>query len=647
MKKYRTFLYYLCLIIMLLHSSLATERDTDYSGMFEAERIAQQSHTGANTVTVFIPPADGMSREVESAFRGEINRMFDHKDTELRDYFNPVVLSLRVPNSAKQVLAGLAGVLAAFPAFQVPVPLFLSFLGDVGVTDEMLPSTIAIIVVAPLPVLTGILAAYKGAARILSYEDPDFVKLQQKVTKRERSLREKYAYSFVNKCAHFLFYAFIISANITNMESHVSWKIWPAFAVGFSLLFLIPEFYMYIASTNNPNKHPNRHFSSDEARQRHFRMDAIMKVVKEEIRDGNLYRARELSRHMNILISEAPATETHRLLGNSPESLIPPGTASDEGPEQSNKPAQRGKDEVDERDRSLTDMRLVRNATVQSHEYPYAYLKVLAEMENIYESTPLWKLKWRRGKEVLAQYASYISQTLSLPMRYIGVYGAVYNMVNLVLPAPVAMGAGIISTATLALFIPGGAYKEIPLVQDEFYEFFGLYAADSPPYWAHKYASFLADRLPSVVSMGGGLYITGSVWWYLRHRVLEDLIGIHNIGAQVTLIAPLLIPVYAGARQFVSKYMATTIANWVSTGMEVNIGCKFKIIPCANQGPCKRLENGQNLLEKVTELEDKVCDLNEEYMRAMVQALHRPRSVDPSVLSQRPPTKSLKSDFEP
>jgi hypothetical protein len=243
-------------------------------------------------------------------------------------------------------------------------------------------------------------------------------------------------------------------------------------------------------------------------------------------------------------------------------------------------------------------------------------------MFHIYETTPSWKKHWTHGKESVAKYLSYVTQILNLPGRTLGVFGSSYYLAHLVVEPQVSLAIGASATIALSPFIFSGSYKEIPMVMKEFEELFGLYPANSPPYWKNKYVSFLADRLHSLISIGGSSYIVGSMWGFMRHNVFEDILHTQSVPTQCAIIIPFLLPAYAGSRQL-SANVLSLISNWVSTGMEVNACCcKFKILPFCNFKAIRHLEQGQHQLDKVEELIEKTLNLNEQSVAAIKHVLN-------------------------
>jgi hypothetical protein len=228
-------------------------------------------------------------------------------------------------------------------------------------------------------------------------------------------------------------------------------------------------------------------------------------------------------------------------------------------------------------------------------------LKVFDEMVKIYHKVPERKKVWKKWKEKLALGGSIGIQALSFPMRTIATYGLIYKPLSLFLPVEYAIGGGIALTVILTPINMFSSYKEIPLTRDECLDLFGLYAPDSPPYWGARIASGIAV-------VGATTYIVLPIEYYLRHNILENVVGITNLPAQILLSTPFLAgTIYAGARQFISKQMSK-ISNWASTGMEIDFCCRFRIFPCCDSR--NALTSGQELLEKIKEIHIKTQNLN-------------------------------------
>lgn len=551
----------------------------------------------------------------------------------LQQYFNPTILNVRVPATVKKILGGAGGVLASFPSFQVPVPLFFAAAGEVGLTPERLPFSVPLVMaVGALPVTTGIVAAYDATTSALTYRSPELIEAQTKVTNREYSRLESWVYSPAKKfyqlpivrTYQFLFYGGLMAAIITNLESNVTgWGPYEIWAACFGVLFLLPMYYMYVDSTNKPNENPFRHYETDTDKKAHQELVQVVKTVREEVKDNGLQNTGALANKMNVLFAEqsSQAGEYSPLLSSSSVERLSGDTPQDAASltDAPVAPTRRALGLPDSRENSLStdssDTSLGRPEDIPSdvhvrktsdielglQTHRMRFLKVFDEIAKIYHKIPAVKKKWNEGKEKLALGGSIGDQTLSIPMRTLLTCGLIYKPLSLFLPAGYAMGGSI---ALTVIFTPLNllcTYKDIPLTRDECVDLSGLYPPDSPPYWGARIASGIA-------MVGATTYIVLPIEYYLRHNILEDVFNITNLPVQILLTAPFLAgTIYAGARQFISKQMSK-ISNWASTGMEIDFCCRFRIFPCCDSR--NALTSGQELLDKITEIYIKTQNLN-------------------------------------
>jgi len=661
MPQFKNFLYYLCLIITLMSSPLTiSQAMEEYSTGDEFGDEYSRFNTGTPTsgpsinrggnqenVKVLLVPTDGTSTDLESEILNT-----------LKTYYNPTILTLRVGKTAGQVLSGCAGVAASFPSFQVPVPLLLGAIRELGITPGELPTYIALIIAPPIPVVTGVLAAYGGAAKLLSYETSEYEKAHTTLTTRQQSLVENIVYSPFNKFFQFALYGILVGAMITNLESHIDQSTWGPYwiwAVTFTAFFLVPIYYMMVAKTNNPNKHPFRHYENEEAKQSQQTLLAILKAVKEEIMNGNFEQTKPLARKMNVLLTETseerqePLPEKHE---NSP--LVKSQLLTTVSEKETHNTQEIPEDDDKQSQSDLSSANLTMSGMSSGNialksvtglasrkanfNHEHAYLNVLQEMSHIYDTIPPLKKWWINAKETAALVCGTGMQIGGIPIKTLAVYGTSNILLSLFMPTNWALGTSAVVAGIFTPGILGGSYKEIPMTRDEFYDLFSLYPADSPPYWQNKWVSFIADRLPSAVSIAGAAYIVLPMWVYLRINILEAQIGIQNKTAQAFLITPWAATVYAGARQFVSGPISK-LANWFSTGMEVDIdlsccssewrlkGKMIRMLTCCFPSCCRpsypteELPHFQELLEKMKEIEEKTTALNKEASLAITQEL--------------------------
>lgn len=630
MLKHNKMLFYLCLILTLVLPSSIFSMDDDDDDPYKR-------YAPINIGTVDDrdqPDAQRSLKLISAPGAPSSDAILEDKDAtimeQLKKYFNPTVLNVRVSNTFKQCAGGVTAVLGAFPSFQVPVPLFYGAAGEIGLTEARFPFLQTVFFVSLIPVITGAIATYDAIANALTYRSPEFIEAQESVTARPYSRLERWVYSPVNKMAQLLFWGGLMAAIITDLESDLTgWGPWYIWAVCFSVLFLLPEYAMNVSSNNNPNDHPYRHYESPEAKRTHQSLVTMVTEVKEEVRDNGLKNTTHLTTHMNVLFSppsSQPNDTTPLISARAPATLVM-GEGEDTERNIDGMGRFRGRDDENITAAPVRNSAQQRLAEEAWNDLPREkkrseelstrlgeprYIQVFDEKIKIYNTLiPEERKAWNKGKKLAALWLSNTVQVLGFPLRNMITFDLSRKILNSFLPQKYALGGGVV--ATILLLVPNamGAYKEIPLTMTEFREFLRLYPPNSPQYWG--------ARIVSLIAIGGTVaYILLPVGYYIRHNILEGGFGITNLAAQLCLTLPFFAgTLYAGARQFIGKQLFT-IANWASIGMDIDFCCKCRTCKCCDAR--NELTRGQELLRKVDEMVEKVVNLNSEAANALSRA---------------------------
>lgn len=590
-------------------SALTAENDDDYTDPLLSLRTGPVILAKQNSVDSETASLPGSSLRDLTIINGDNNNSATRE--RLRKYYNPTVLKIRAPLSVRVIVkAGLTAIWV-IPTFNTSVPACLGSLGEMGVTEQMFPQSVAIGTIAPPVVMLGSMAVFNHASRIFTKVPEDVLRIQEAVTDHpyffshlnmfstndSDSWYMKWTYSGLNILLEEALLGMLWGGIITYLERHLdsSWGPYWAYALVFSALYLFPLYGMTVGPTNDPDDNPFRTYETDEDREEHQKLVDVVQCGIEQVQNGKEQVREVLAEQLNVIQRQLPPAANSPLLA-----------------------AQRDQSDSAPASPLSSHPNIAKDAYVNLFDY----------LIEIYNSQPSYTKAWRKARQQIAKWGSVIIEGASLPMRTMVSYALPYLFLEYFISTEWAIAGGV---ASAILFSPtniASAYKELPLVRDELINLMRLYPPNSPPCWGNQYLSFIPDRLQALASISlSTLYIVIPEWVFLRHVVLEHVFDIHSLPSQLILILPYLAGTpFSSARQFAAEQLSH-IHNWVSTGMPINACKKLHLLPCCPNQHVNALVEGQMVIKKLDEVKRKTKKLNKEhrnYLRNQTNSTNHP-----------------------
>ncbi len=562
----------------------------------------------------------------------------------LEQLYGRTVSRVRVPESVRQVISGVASLIPLFPTGQVFVPLALIGLLSLGLTPNIVPDvgweSWALVGGVAIPiVIAALIGTYNGASNFFKPTSSDAIDTQRRAFERPYSRLESWSQSYPTQFVEFVFLGSLFFGILMNVESRVTgWGDYRILGGIFGSLAAVAVYFILVRASNNMGRYSYRSYNNhDEEAQKKAILEPI-EETKEYIKDNGLSptEARALAHQLNV--AEKPlATINGDILSESD--------------------TQRSTISLDDRDNPLDDgedsLFSSEHQIVVSSQRSLSnfedlskpkYQRVFEKMIAIKYIIPPWKREWHTWSTRIAKYSSRIAQIGSIPAQELIAFALPYSLFTyLAAPVGVTLGMSIAATVGYSLFLPGITIRENALIWKEHEQLLRLYKPQTT-------CGYFGERLaPFAARAGTLLYFTFPMTDFIRNSLFHDVIGITNVPAQICLLVPFMAGIgLAGPSQFLD-YTYTTLANWVATGGRVTLPCcdySFKLSRLAHplyhylcccwccadekgrEGALEALETLQGdrqhafeLVERLQEMENHTFYLNPELTKYLTDQL--------------------------
>lgn len=612
-------------ILTLLWPTYAVDEE-DYSKYTTSPVNARNSSFGQPMTFEHNPQLAGSESEIPrrlfedtgSSMERSPNTSIEEGRLELENLFIPAA-RVQVPETARQVVSGVASLVPLFPTGQIFVPTALIGLNSLGLTKYIIPDvgweSWALVGGIAIPIaVAALISTYNGASQFFKPASKDLNRTQERVFEQNYSWWESASRSYPTQFVQLALWGGLFFALLMNTESRVTgWGDYRILGGIFGTLALIPIYFIFVRATNDINKYTFRRYTSKDDEGRERACLSPLEEAKEKIKDcGLTQEVRELGMSLNVI--ERPFSMVRVNSQNDLERPI-----SDD----SSIPLPHPEDSE-----FSNDAILPRNAGSSMHSVQMSdltkpkYVEIFEQTMNLSRTIPSWIKGWNAWSTRISKYLSRGVQVLSIPAEELIAYALSYSLLSyLNVPSGISIGASVVVAAAYSVSLPFKSMKESGLIWKEYEQALRLFKPQvTCGYFGERIAPITARALTLV-------YVTFPVTDFIRHSLFEQAIGITSVPAQIIILAPFMAGAgFAAPAQFLESAY-TTFANWVATGGRITLpafGCdsnySFKLLCCC----CSCDDNRQlaiEIVERLNEIESNTVKLSTRFRKILATDL--------------------------
>lgn len=612
-------------ILTLLWSAYAADEE-DYSKYTTPSKNAHNSSFGQPRDFESSPHLAGSESEIPrqlfedtgSSMERSQNHSIEERQRDLENLFTPAA-RVQVPETARQVVSGVASLMPLFPTGQIFVPTALIGLNSLGLTKYIIPDvgweSWALVGGIAIPIaVAALISTYNGASQFFKPTSKDLNKTQERVFEQNYSWWESASRSYPTQFVQLALWGGLFFALLMNTESRVTgWGDYRILGGIFGTLALIPIYFIFVRATNDINKYTYRRYTNkhDEGIERACL--SPLEEAKEKIKDcGLTEEVRELGMSLNVIerpFSMATVNSQNDLeqVRSDDSSILLPNPEDSE---------------------FSRDIMLPRNAGSSIHSVQMSdlikpkYVKIFEQTMNLSRTIPSWIKGWNSWSTTISKYLSRGVQVLSIPAEELIAYALSYSLLSyLNAPSGISIGASVVVAAAYGISLPFKSIKENGLIWREYEQWLRLFKPQvTCGYFGERIAPVTARALTL-------LYITFPVTDFIRRSLFEQAIGITNVPAQIVILAPFMAGAgFAAPAQFLDSAY-TTFANWVATGGRVTLPAfgsdsnySFKLFCLC----CSCDDNRQfaiDIVERLNEIEGNTVKLSTQFRKILATDL--------------------------